>query len=214
MISIRGVVFDIGETLVDRTREYRAWAEFFDIPPHTFSAVFGARVIAGWPVAKIIESFGNGRSFAELARQRTDRGLDVEIEEQDLYPDVRTALSLLRSNGLRLGIAGNQPVAVSEELRRLNLGVGFIAASSDWGVSKPSASFFQRAAGELDLPAGSTLYVGDQLRNDVVAPQKAGLSAVRILRGPWGHLERDPSIEQACLGIVTSLLDISPLVAS
>ncbi len=41
-VSVHAVVFDIGETLLDDTREYAAWADWIGIPRHTFSAVLGA----------------------------------------------------------------------------------------------------------------------------------------------------------------------------
>ena len=44
---IKAVVFDVGETLVDETREYGTWAEWLGVPPHAFSAVFGAVIAFG-----------------------------------------------------------------------------------------------------------------------------------------------------------------------
>jgi hypothetical protein len=35
------VVSDVGECLVDETREYGTWADWLGVPRHTFSAVFG-----------------------------------------------------------------------------------------------------------------------------------------------------------------------------
>jgi len=32
---IKAVVFDVGECLVDETREYRTWADWLDVPRHT-----------------------------------------------------------------------------------------------------------------------------------------------------------------------------------
>ena len=45
---INAVVFDVGETLVDETREYGTWADWLGVPRHTFSAVFGAVIALGW----------------------------------------------------------------------------------------------------------------------------------------------------------------------
>jgi len=36
MWVIRAVVFDVGETLVDESREYGTWADWLGIPRHTF----------------------------------------------------------------------------------------------------------------------------------------------------------------------------------
>ena len=205
---IRAVVFDIGETLLDRTREYAAWAEFFDVPAHTFSAVFGGMIAAGGKVADVIESFAPGVGYPELLRQRAGRGIGVQLEERDLYPDVRAALEDLHGLGVAVGIAGNQPSSTSEQLRDLDLGVELVASSSDWGVSKPSADFFVRAASELGALPAQTVYVGDQLDNDVVAPQRAGLLSVRVIRGPWGYLTRDAAVEEGCLAVVHSLREV------
>jgi hypothetical protein len=41
---IRAVVFDVGETLVDETREYGTWADWLGVPRHTFSSVLPARI--------------------------------------------------------------------------------------------------------------------------------------------------------------------------
>ena len=64
------VVLDIGETVLDRTREYAAWARFFGVPPHTFSAVFGAMIARGSKVAQVIESFAPGTPYADLLAAR------------------------------------------------------------------------------------------------------------------------------------------------
>ena len=39
---INAVVLDVGEALVDETRECGTWADWLEVPRHTFSAVFGA----------------------------------------------------------------------------------------------------------------------------------------------------------------------------
>src|SRR3712207_6890560 len=43
----RSVVFDVGEVLVDETREFGAWADWLGVPRHTFSAVLGAVIARG-----------------------------------------------------------------------------------------------------------------------------------------------------------------------
>src|SRR4051812_36607199 len=44
---IRAVVFDVGECLVDETREYGTWADWLGVPRHTFHAMFGAVIAQG-----------------------------------------------------------------------------------------------------------------------------------------------------------------------
>jgi hypothetical protein len=40
-ILIRAVFLDVGETIVDESREYGTWADWLGVPRHTFSAVMG-----------------------------------------------------------------------------------------------------------------------------------------------------------------------------
>jgi HAD superfamily hydrolase (TIGR01662 family) len=205
---VRAVVFDIGETILDRTREYAAWAEFFGVPAHTFSAVFGSMVAGGSKVAEVIEYFAPGVGYASLLSDRAAAGLAPDIDERDLYPDVRAAFVELHSLGLTVGVVGNQPATVSEQLRSLDLGADFIASSTDWGVSKPSSGFFERICAAADAAAGEVVYVGDQLKNDVAAPLAAGLASVRVIRGPWGYLTHDAELESRCLAVIGSLLEL------
>jgi hypothetical protein len=41
-MSVMSVVFDVGETILDDSREFGAWADWLGVPRHTFSAVLGA----------------------------------------------------------------------------------------------------------------------------------------------------------------------------
>jgi HAD superfamily hydrolase (TIGR01662 family) len=214
MDQIRAVVLDIGETILDRSREYAAWAQFFGVPAHTFSAVFGGMITRGSKVAAVIESFAPGRDYSSLLAEREGAGITVQLEERDLYPDVRDALVGLRRLGISIGIVGNQPAAVSAQLRSLDLDVDFIASSTDWGVSKPSPEFFARILESAGAAAGETVYVGDQLDNDVTAPLAAGMQAVRLIRGPWGHLMRDAAVEARCRAVIHSLAELPAVLGA
>jgi hypothetical protein len=54
---IHAVVFDVGETLVDETREYGTWADWLGVPRHTFSAVFGAVISLGMDYREAFQYF-------------------------------------------------------------------------------------------------------------------------------------------------------------
>ncbi len=43
------------------------------------------------------------------------------------------------------------------------------------------------------MGADEIAYVGDRVDNDVVPALAAGMAAVRIRRGPWGHLHEPPA---------------------
>jgi FMN phosphatase YigB (HAD superfamily) len=205
-MPICAVYFDIGETLIDRTREYAAIAKYLNVSPHTFSSVFGAVISAGGDVDDVLARFGLDRaSVRQLA--------DVPpLAEADLYCDARPTLRRLRDQGLRVGIVGNQPASVTAELRALKLPADEVATSADWGVAKPDPSFFGRVIASAGAPPGEIVYVGDQIDNDVLPALAAGLQAVRVLRGPWGALMRDRDAESRCLAVVDNLDELPGLL--
>jgi hypothetical protein len=57
---IRAVVFDVGECLVNETREYGTWADWLGIPRHTFAAVFGAIIACGLDYRETFQVFRPG----------------------------------------------------------------------------------------------------------------------------------------------------------
>ena len=211
---IRAVYLDIGETVLDRTREYAAWASWLGAPAHTFSAVFGALVAQGRPVRDVIAHFRPEPDFATQRRAMTAAGLTPVLAEQDLYLDARQALEQVKQTGVRVGLVGNQPLGIAAELRALRLAADVVATSADWRVAKPSPGFFARIIQDAGCRADEIVYVGDQLDKDVVPALEAGLRPVRILRGPWGHLTRDAALEARCLAVITSLAELPALVAS
>src|SRR5690606_39000408 len=57
---IRAVVFDVGECLVNETREYGTWADWLGVPRHTFSAMFGAVIARGLDYRETFQVFAPG----------------------------------------------------------------------------------------------------------------------------------------------------------
>lgn len=54
---IRAVGFDVGERLVDETREYGTWADWLGVPRDTFAAMFGAVVAQGRDYREVCQEF-------------------------------------------------------------------------------------------------------------------------------------------------------------
>ncbi|WP_433229219.1 HAD family hydrolase [Actinomadura formosensis] len=185
------MVFDVGETLVDDTREWRGWADWLGVSLHTMSALVGAVTAQGRDNADALRLVRPGLDVVEARRARVAAGHALELVETDLYPDVRSVLEELRRLGLWVGIAGNQTARVGARLRELELHADEIATSEEWGVAKPDSGFFGRliewAPGEPD----DIVYVGDHPANDVVPARAAGLRTALVRRGPWGHLWAD-----------------------
>ncbi|MGF6880628.1 HAD superfamily hydrolase (TIGR01549 family) [Nocardia sp. GAS34] len=191
IVLIRSVVFDVGETLLDDTREFGAWADWIGVPRHTFSAVLGAITAAGRNNAETFQYFRPGFDVVRERELREAAGRGEEIQEGDLYPDVRAAMSALRERGVWVGVAGNQTVRAAELLRALDLPCDAIATSGEWGVAKPDSAFFDRVVEFAPGERGEILYVGDHRDNDVIPARAAGLRCALIRRGPWGYLWSD-----------------------
>ena len=206
---IKAVVFDIGETLLDDTREWAAWADWIGVPRHTFSAVVGAVVASGRDNREAFEYF---RPWFDLEAERQAReaaGCGQIIEESDLYPDVRSALAALRHRGFWVGIAGNQTVKVADLLRAINLPADAIATSGEWGVGKPDLAFFDRVVAMTAVDRDEILYVGDHRYYDISAGRAAGLHAALLRRGPWGHLwGGDLDVQTEALLVAASLEEV------
>jgi beta-phosphoglucomutase-like phosphatase (HAD superfamily) len=105
---INAVVFDVGETLVDESREYGTWADWLGVPRHTFSSVFGAVIALGADYREAFQYFRPGFDLAAERARRADAGQPETFGESDLYPDARPAMAELQDMGVWVGVAGNQ----------------------------------------------------------------------------------------------------------
>jgi HAD superfamily hydrolase (TIGR01549 family) len=211
---IRAVVFDVGECLVNETREYGTWADWLGVPRHTFSAVFGAVIAGGLDYRETFQVFRPGFNLDEERRRRAEAGKPEWFGEDDLYPDVRPVLKELRDDGYWLGLAGNQTVTAGEILREMRLPVDMVATSDDWGVSKPDPAFFLELIRSVPYSAREILYVGDRLDNDVRPASEAGMKTALIRRGPWGIIQEDePDAHQIATLRIGSLLDLPGKIA-
>jgi FMN hydrolase / 5-amino-6-(5-phospho-D-ribitylamino)uracil phosphatase len=200
--------FDIGETLVRDDRYWGRWADWLNIPHHTLSALVGAVVAQGRDNADALRLLRPGLDIAAEYAAREAAGQGETLDESDLYPDVRPALTALRNAGHRVLIAGNQTARVGELLRDLDLPADAIATSGEWGVAKPDPGFFARVLELAQAPASHVVYVGDHPANDIAPAKAAGLRTAHIRRGPWGYLWADDSAAAAADWRIDSLADL------
>jgi HAD superfamily hydrolase (TIGR01549 family) len=191
-VPIRAVWFDVGEVLINETREYHTWADWLGIPRHTFSAVFGAVIARGEDYRTVFQHFRPGFDLDTERQARIDAGLGEYLNADDLYPDVRPCLHTLQEAGYFVGIAGNQTTRAGRFLRELNLPCDILATSDDWGAAKPDPEFFARLIQASGHPPHEILYVGDRLDNDLRPAATAGLHTAAVKRGPWGYITYQP----------------------
>jgi HAD superfamily hydrolase (TIGR01549 family) len=213
-VTLRAVVFDVGETIVDETRAWSGWADWLGIPRFTFLAVCGGVIARGIADHREpLRIFRPGLDLGEEMRKRAAAGVGDRITADDLYPDVAGCFRALQAAGYRIGVAGNQPVSAQAALAGLGMGLDLVAASETWGVHKPDPRFFARIAAELDLPPADIAYVGDRLDNDIRPAAAAGMRAVFVRRGPWAWIQQPTGEPPEAALTVESLAELPEALA-
>jgi FMN phosphatase YigB (HAD superfamily) len=188
-VKLRAGVFDFGETLLSEERAWGVWADWIGAARQELFAAIGATVEGRHPHVHALELLRPGFDLKAEFAARLDAGVPRHEELYDVYPDAAGALARLRAAGLRVGIAGNQPVGAAETVAGLVEPGDLVATSAGWGVSKPDPAFFARLIAELGLEPAEIAYVGDRVDNDVLPAAEAGLVAVHLRRGPWGIIQ-------------------------
>jgi HAD superfamily hydrolase (TIGR01509 family) len=175
-VDLKAVVFDVGETLVDETAFWEGAADTAGVPRFTLMGILGGLAARGEPHSRVWQILGVERPATSWAGD-------------GLYPDSLPVLRRLRASGVVVGAVGNTPVEAEELVREH---VDFVGSSARWGVQKPVPEFFARVAEEVGYTPPEIAYVGDRVDNDIVPALAAGMVAVHIRRGPWGHLHEPP----------------------
>ena len=194
--------FDVGETLVDEERWWRLMAERAEVEPHALWAALGITIERGEE---------HNALWGHLGIERPDVWGEIVYDVSDLYPDALGCLEAVRTLGLRVGLAGNQNLALELWAREAGLPVDVITSSASLGIRKPDPAFFAALVELGECSPGELAYVGDRVDNDVLPAARAGLVAIHVRHGPWGRLQRTPP--EATLGIDT-LAELPAALAS
>jgi FMN phosphatase YigB (HAD superfamily) len=191
-MALRAVVFDVGETLIDETGLWERAADAAGVPRFTLMGVLGGLAARGEPHSRVWKLLGVERPASTWAGG-------------EFYADALPCLDRLRSRGLLVGAVGNTPAEAEDILREH---VDVVGSSARWGVEKPAPEFFGRIAAETCSFPAEVAYVGDRVDNDVIPALRAGMVAVHVRRGPWGHLHEPPpaALRASSLAEVPELL--------
>ncbi len=198
-MALKGVVFDVGETLVDEERWWRRLADREGLQPHVVWAALGVTIARGEEHEAL---------WGHLGIERPPRWWhEIPYSLDDLYPDAWECLERVRELGLRVGIVGNQTATLEAWARESALPADVISSSASLGVRKPDPAFFHKVAELMGQPPAKLAYVGDRADNDVLPAAAAGLVAVHIRRGPWGRLQVTPPEAALSLDDLAALPD-------
>lgn len=189
---IAAVLFDLDETLLDRTGSLRDFladqhARFRDrlggVDLDRFRDRFLALDARGsvhksvvYPA--LLEEFGGAPNAAEALLEDY---LENSCRHARPFPGMEEVLAALRGRGLRLGIVSNGETAL--QWRNINaLGLrdrmNAVLISQAEGVRKPDAAIFRLAAERLGVTPGQCLFVGDNPVADVLGARNSGMQAV------------------------------------
>ena len=103
------------------------------------------------------------------------------VEGATLFAETRAVITQLKAKGVGLGVISNGPNDMQvRKLKAVRLYDEFdvVVTAERAGVSKPNVAIYEFALAEAGKPAGDCWCVGDNLTNDVLAANAAGLTGV------------------------------------
>jgi putative hydrolase of the HAD superfamily len=201
----QAILFDLDETLIDRTRSIAHYAERFQRDFTDCLAPLSASTLA----AAIFAADGRGyRPRAELCEelvrtlpwQTPPEAAVLQTHWLRWFPSLAVArvglaetLSALRAQGIRLGIVTNGR-AQGQRTKIAQLGIrpylSAVIISEAVQIEKPDPRIFARALAEVGCQASQARFVGDHPVNDVLGAAAAGLRLIWLTGvHPWpaGH---------------------------
>jgi putative hydrolase of the HAD superfamily len=206
------VLFDFGNTLaayyrreefgpileraVARTREQLqvAGLDVVDLDVAMERAVAENREAADFRFAPMADRLARIFDLEEGARAELGESLckcflEPIFEVGRAYPDARSTLAHLKSQGYRTAIVSNAPWGSPpelwrRELHRLGLAqlVDLVVLCGDVGWRKPSKLIFEHARDGLGVQSDECTFVGDDLEWDIAGSAAAGMRPVLIDR--------------------------------
>lgn len=125
-----------------------------------------------------------------------------------LFPETASTLTLLKTQGVELGIISNFDSRLFSVMRGLGIEQAFdtVTISSLVQAAKPAPRIFRLALDKHAVDPEEALHVGDSLRDDVEGATKAGLHAVL--------LDRQGKHQGAGVRSIRTLDELPPLVES
>jgi putative hydrolase of the HAD superfamily len=209
MPRVCAIVFDVGGTLVypaDPVGEtYARFAKTCGVklPPEATTTAFreALKTLAprpkgtipsngddrGWWKEVVVKSMPENAFTDSAAFETFFEAVYLHFAKPEawgVYPEVFEVLEALRDHDVELVALSNWDARLHAVLDGIGLGeyLGKRFISAELGWEKPDPAIYRHVAEILRLPANSLLSVGDDPKNDVEGPKRAGWQAVQIER--------------------------------
>ncbi len=208
MPRIRGVLFDLDDTLADSSAvEERIWNDVATLIASRFDGLDRDALRSRYLEALHRHYPALAAGDIDLPAFRRLRLADalepwgpLEDELLEAYiaekariademvpaPGAIETVRELRERGIRVGVLTNGPSGFQRrklETSGVGAEVDAIAVSGELGVAKPDERAFELALALLGTAAAETAMVGDSLENDVLGALRAGLAAAVWMPG-------------------------------
>lgn len=210
------VLFDLDNTLVDRTGAFRKWAERF-----VAGNGLGEEAVE-WLCSTDDDGFAQREALFEEARRHfglRQTSDELIVEYRQSYPNgfgpsapVIDALRSLRGAGWRVGVVTNGPSSQRDKLVRAGLEdlVDAVCISDEIGSTKPDRRIFEEAlrrCGARGIAAESVAMVGDAPEPDVGGGRNMGFRTIWLHRGrAWPRTDYEPDLTVASVAEAVGLL--------
>jgi len=222
--NIKGVIFDLDNTLVDFTVMKEAAVEAAAL------AMMDAGLQLSIDEIKLkiygvyeIEGIEFQNVFDEVLHEITGKvepkilaaGIVAYRRAREAmlvpYPHARNTLVTLIRMGLKTAVVSDAPALQAWlRLRYLQLDDLFntVVTFDDTGERKPSPKPFLLALNILGLEAAETVMLGDWIERDIVGAKKIGMKTVHARYGEGADKKKYPRIADAAIDDIGDLVDI------
>ena len=185
--QIRGILFDLDETLFSRDAAFWSWIEA-EAASGEGTARLDREMVAELDARgrgdklKLLDYLNDTLGWHETEQRRLERfrtGLTGCARLEEGIPAMLNRLGERH----RLGLVTNGSGATQRaKLERLQLEHFFdpIVISEEAGFRKPDARIFELAIAEWEVPSAAVLVVGDDPVADVQGARDAGMQALRV----------------------------------
>ncbi len=127
--------------------------------------------------------------------------LDTHYYVREMRPEMPRVLETLRQMGLKLGVISNIVSCGQVPINLAKYGIRDyfedVILSCEYGRRKPDPAIFHFAARQLNVPAGSCLYVGDSPTQDIRGAHRAGFRYAVQIRNDFRECEECESDPEA-----------------